>query len=399
MTAGRRFDHLRVDQVGSLLRPTEVKTAFGALAKGEIDEVERTSVEDAAIRAAVTRQVELGLPIVTDGEFRRIVFMESFADVAGFEQWKSGWTKLITSLEEGAEAPAETDLDRGLDPVLVVREPATSKLALTRNRPVEDWSFIADQLTDRGRASVTVIGPDRITQGFDPAASTDFYDSTDVFVADVIAVQKQIIGGLVEAGCEYVHLDEPGFTAYVDEASIAALREQGEDPAAALTRSIAADNAIFDAFPGTTFGVHVCRGNRQSHWHREGFYDAIAEELFATLRCHRLLLEYDTERAGSFEPLRHVRKDTVAVLGLISTKSARIETVDELTRRIEEATKYLPVEQLALSPQCGFASVIAGNRLTEDDQWRKFEVMLATAEKVWGSAGSVVPAPRGDASS
>jgi 5-methyltetrahydropteroyltriglutamate--homocysteine methyltransferase len=146
-----------------------------------------------------------------------------------------------------------------------------------------------------------------------------------------------------------------------------------------------ADNALIADFPGVTFGIHLCRGNQHGTWHREGFYDPIAERLFNTLRHQRLLLEYDTERAGSFEPLRFVPRDKVVVLGLVTTKSPHLESADNLKRRIEEASHYLPLEQLALSPQCGFASDLEGNPLTEDDQWRKLELVRSVAEAVWGS--------------
>jgi 5-methyltetrahydropteroyltriglutamate--homocysteine methyltransferase len=151
-----------------------------------------------------------------------------------------------------------------------------------------------------------------------------------------------------------------------------------------LERAIAADNAVIAGLEGkAVFGLHMCRGNRASMWHREGTYDAIAERVFSGLRYDRLLLEYDTERAGTFEPLRYMRKGETAVLGLITTKSGRVETLDALRARIDEAARFLPLEQLALSPQCGFASGIAGNVLTEDEQWRKLELMLETARRVW----------------
>jgi 5-methyltetrahydropteroyltriglutamate--homocysteine methyltransferase len=165
--------------------------------------------------------------------------------------------------------------------------------------------------------------------------------------------------------------------------ALAAICSRGEDPMEIMERSINADNEIIAGFPETIFGIHICRGNRQSMWHREGHYDAIAEKLFAGLQHQRLLLEYDTERAGSFEPLRFVPKGKIAVLGLITTKVGRVETVDELRRRIDEAAHYLPLEQLAISPQCGFASSLRGNLLSEDEQFRKLEVMLEVARKVW----------------
>lgn len=378
----RRFDQMRVDQVGSLLRPERLKDAFARAGRGEMSEADRVAVEDECIADLVAQQKQLGLPLISDGEFRRIVFMESFADVAGFERWKSGWTSIITQLGEERESQEHKRPEPGLNPVLAVREPATEKLRLLRNRPADEYRHLAGLLDDPGRGTVTLTGADRVTQGFELEGSPD-YASVQEFVRDVVAVERDIVAGLVDSGCEYVHLDEPGFTAYVDPPSLAALRERGEDPTDVLERSIQADNALFAAFPDTTFGVHLCRGNRQSQWHREGHYDPIAEQLFSTLECDRLLLEYDTDRAGGFEPLRFVREGTTAVLGLISTKTSQVETVDGLTRRIEEASRYLPVERLAISPQCGFASVIGGNLLSMDDQWRKLEVMLNTAEKVW----------------
>jgi 5-methyltetrahydropteroyltriglutamate--homocysteine methyltransferase len=190
---------------------------------------------------------------------------------------------------------------------------------------------------------------------------------------------------LVEAGCDYVQIDEPSYTGYVDPPTLERMRARGEDPLRNLRQAIAADNAVIDGLRGkATFGLHVCRGNRASMWHREGSYDAIAEALFGGLQYDRLLLEYDTERAGGFEPLRFVPKGRVAVLGLITTKAGRIETVDELSRRIDAASRFLPLEQLALSPQCGFASGIGGNLLAEDAQWAKLDVMRETARRVWG---------------
>jgi 5-methyltetrahydropteroyltriglutamate--homocysteine methyltransferase len=162
------------------------------------------------------------------------------------------------------------------------------------------------------------------------------------------------------------------------------MRAAGVDPAARMERSMMADNAIIGGVRGVTFGIHLCRGNVRSMWHREGAYDAIAERLFNTLKHERFLLEYDTERAGGFEPLRFVPRHKVVVLGLVSTKVPELENPDALKRRIDEAARYLPLEQLALSPQCGFSSNIVGNLLTEDDQWRKFDLIREVAADIWG---------------
>ncbi len=231
---------------------------------------------------------------------------------------------------------------------------------------------------------VTLIGPDRLAQRYDPAPSRPYYADTQAFVDDVVRVQRDMIAQVRDAGCRYVQIDEPSNTSYVDDHRLAAMRGAGQDPAEFLTRSMAADNAIIAGFPDVTFGVHLCRGNARSQWHRKGGYDAVAEQLFTTLKHERLLLKYDDDRSGGFEPLRFLPKGKIAVLGLITTKRGEMETADERKRRIEEAATFAPIEQLALSPQCGFASSILGNRLSADDQWRKIDVMLETAQAVWG---------------
>jgi len=194
-----------------------------------------------------------------------------------------------------------------------------------------------------------------------------------------------MIRSLIDAGCRYIQIDAPSYTAYVDAPSLDEMKERGEDPMKNLMRSIKADNEILRLFDGVTFGIHLCRGNQRSMWHREGSYDAIAEALFGGLQHHRFLLEYDSPRAGTFEPLRFVPKGKVVVLGLVSTKVPGLETVDDLKHRIDRASKYLPLEQLAISPQCGFASDVVGNLISADDQRRKLEVVVETARQVWGA--------------
>ena len=203
----------------------------------------------------------------------------------------------------------------------------------------------------------------------------------------MVAIQRQMVDELVAAGCDYIQIDEPSYTGYVDPPTLGRIKAKGEDPMKNLRRAIEADNAVIAAAKGRAVtGLHICRGNRASMWHREGKYDAIAEALFGGLHYDRLLLEYDSERAGTFEPLRFVPKGTVAVLGLITTKTGTVETVDELKRRLDDAARFLPLDQIALSPQCGFASGIGGNLLSEDEQWRKLDVMRETARQVWGNA-------------
>jgi 5-methyltetrahydropteroyltriglutamate--homocysteine methyltransferase len=193
-----------------------------------------------------------------------------------------------------------------------------------------------------------------------------------------------MIQELAAAGCRYVQIDAPGFTAYADGPSLAAMRARGEDPQTNLARSIAAEAAVVRGFDGVTYGIHLCRGNQRSMWHREGTYEGIAERLFNELPHDRFLLEYDSPRAGGFEPLRFVPKGKIVVLGLVSTKVAELESMDDLKRRIDAAAKYIPLEKLALSPQCGFASDVVGNLINEDDQRRKLERVVETARQVWG---------------
>lgn len=370
---------MRVDLVGSLLRPRSVKDAFIAFGEGRTNEAQLKQTQDQAIREVVAKQVGHNLPIVVDGEFRRTSFMESFSVVAGVEEWQAGvktYHELLKRMERD-----ESVTHKGQDPILLNRKRVTQKLKLVRNSLLDDFRF-TQSLTDRP-VKVTLIGPDRIQQCYDADASRGVYPNTFEFLRDVVIVERQIIEQLSQAGCRYIGIDAPGYTAYVDPDSVAAMRSRGDDPMEIMGRSIQADNEMIAGFADTVFGIHICRGNRQSMWHREGHYDAIAEKLFAGLQHQRLLLEYDTERAGSFEPLRFVPKGKIAVLGLITTKVGRVESVDELRRRIDEAAHYLPLEQLAISPQCGFASSLRGNLLSEDEQFRKLEVMLEVARKVW----------------
>lgn len=379
---------LRVDQVGSLLRPPILKSAFVSFLKKISNKQELYRVQNRCIRDLIATQEAHQLPVLTDGEFRRLNFMESFGEVAGMDQWKARWADILQALEEQQIEEVESTLDppeRGADPVLSIRKPVNQKLQLVKNRPLGEYLFSSD-LTDRP-VKITLIGADRIVQGYDYQNSRSIYSDIDEFLVDVVSIERQIVGQLVEAGCRYIQIDEPAYTRYVDERSLEAMRSWGEDPSENLNRSIQADNEVIEEFSGAIFGLHLCRGNRQSMWHREGAYDKIAEILFNNLNHHRFLLEYDTERAGGFEPLRFVPKNKMVVLGLITTKMGKVETVDELKRRIEEATQYIPVEQLALSPQCGFASNLPGNLLSQDDQWRKLDVMLETADQVWGTVG------------
>lgn len=337
--------------------------------------------QDAAIRAVLARQTQAGLPVLSDGEFRRLNWQLSFSQIEGWNLHATSLKGFLASPE--LLMPGEQPLTRGEDAVVAFRTPATSRLKLVSNFPLHEYRFASTQ-TDRP-VKAMIMGPDRVAQMCDIDRSAPVYSSADEFLSDVVAIQRRMIGELIDAGCPYVQLDEPSYTGYVDPPTLERLRAKGENPMANLDRAIAADNAAIAGLEGrATFAVHICRGNRASMWHREGTYDAIAERLFSGLKFDRLLLEYDTSRAGGFEPLRFVPKGRIVVLGLITTKSGAVESADELCRRIDDASKFIPLEQLAISPQCGFASGIGGNFLTEEQQWRKIDVMMDVARRVWG---------------
>jgi 5-methyltetrahydropteroyltriglutamate--homocysteine methyltransferase len=374
---------IRTDVVGSLLRPAAVIEARKKFDAGEIDEAALHAIEDDAVRGAVALQESVGLDVISDGEMRRLNFQDSFgAAVEGYDASQSTLQAYTRRVEGGTalrrwEVPVQ---EKGT--AISHRRPVTSRLKLKRNVPLEEYRFVAG--VAKKPAKVSLIGPDRISQRFDHQNSKAVYKDVDAFMADVVAIERAMIKSVVDAGCRYIHIDAPGYTAYVDEPSTKLMRDRGEDPAENFSRSLKADAAVIENFPGVTFGIHLCRGNQRSMWHREGSYDAIAERLFTELPHHRFLLEYDSPRAGSFAPLRFLPKGKVAVLGLVSTKVPEMESIDALKRRIEEATNVLPLDQLAISPQCGFASDVVGNLINADDQKRKLEIVVETARQVWG---------------
>lgn len=376
------LERIRTDVVGSLLRPADWKQARLAFETGKMSADEFARVEEACVRRHLALQEHIGLDVVTDGEVSRLNFQDSFGlAVSGYD----AGAETMKTQEKRASGTSLTrweipDLAAPGTPV-VHRRPTVSKLALVRNPPLEEYKRAAP-LTKRP-VKVSLIGPDRVMQRFDHAASKAVYATIDAFVDDVVKVQRSMIQALVDAGCKYVHIDEPGYTAYVDQPSMDAMKKRGEDPMQNFSRSLRANARLIGNFPGVTFGIHLCRGNQRSTWHREGSYDAIAERLFNELPHQRFLLEYDSPRAGTFAPLRFVPKDKVVVLGLVSTKVPELESVDTLTRRIEEAAKYVPLERLAISPQCGFGSDVVGNLISEDDQKRKLERVVEAARKVW----------------
>jgi 5-methyltetrahydropteroyltriglutamate--homocysteine methyltransferase len=391
MASTNHLNTLRIDHIGSLVRPAPLKNVFARYDRGRASKAELAQAQDEAIRDVIEKQQAHGLPVVTDGEFRRHSFQESFSEcVTGFDVPKNiGLYYEKRDLNENPLERAEQNFEAA-GPPIITRRGAVERLKLVGNLPLEEYRYA--QSVAQVPAKVTVLGPDRIAQRFKWEASLNVYKGLDDFVEHIVEIERRIIGELVNAGCKYIQIDAPGYTAYVDKVSLARMRSRGEDPERNFQRSIDADNAIIEGFPGVTFGIHICRGNARTidpktgklvpQWHREGSYDAIAEKLFNTLKHQRLLLEYDSDRAGSFEPLHLVPKDKIVVLGLVSTKNSDMETVDGLKRRIDQASKFLPLDQLALSPQCGFGG-IDSKVLSEDEMWRKLDTIVETVRQVW----------------
>ena len=377
------LDRIRTDVVGSLLRPAAWKEARQRLERGLVTPEQFSRVEDECLRRHLELQEGAGLDVVSDGELSRLNFQDSFGLAVSGYQTAAESVATHERRAAGGKPLARWDIPdlAGPGTPVVHRRPVVKRLGLERNIPLQEYQRAAPLA--KKPVKVSLIGPDRIMQRFDHAASKAVYPTVEAFLDDVVAIQRQMIRELVDAGCRYVHIDEPGYTAYVDEPSLAAMRARGEDPEQRLGMSLAANRRIASGFPGVTFGIHLCRGNQRSMWHREGSYDAIAERLFNELPHQRFLLEYDSPRAGSFAPLRFVPKDKLVVLGLVSTKVPELEPLDALRRRVDEASRHLPLERLAVSPQCGFGSDVSGNLISEVDQERKLERVVELARHVW----------------
>jgi 5-methyltetrahydropteroyltriglutamate--homocysteine methyltransferase len=389
---------VRTDHTGGLHHPAGLEALYRRLAEGSVSQEELHAGQDRAVREVIARQEAIGLPVVNDGEFRRLLgFQDSFGGaVSGFDALPYGSQQAVSQAAtdsarlRGEGSTASHRIETGLAAAagqgraIYNRLPVNKRLELVNNLILDEYERASAVATKP--VKVTLIGPDRISQRFAYEQSRDVYPDMDAFLADVIAIQRRMIAGVVAAGCRYVQIDEPGFTAYVDPPLLGQMRSRGEDPMANLERSIAADNAIIADFPEVTFAVHICRGGGGGRGgpgaHREGSYDAIAERIFGGLDFDRFLLEYDTEAAGSFDAIRFIRPGKVAVLGLASNNGNEVEQPDYLKRRIDEASAFLPLEQLAVCPRCGLRN------LDEDVQWAKLETLQRVAEDVWGPPAS-----------
>lgn len=382
MTMSKPF--FRADQVGSLLRPQRLIDARTAHEAGQINLTELRRVEDESIREVVKQQEACGFKVVVDGEYRR-------------ENWWIDFIRGLSGIEirdgqasQAFVAPKHHDCghDHGDDdegwkyvPKNVV---TTGKLGLSNAVNAADFKYL--QSTTNRVAKITLPSPTRLHfHGGREAVLREAYPDIEEFFADVVAIYRREIAALEDAGCRYIQIDDPLMTYFISDRLRAEIVASGEDPDARLRRYVELTNAcIAERRAETAIGIHVCRGNSRSGWIAEGGYQRIAEDVLGGLQVDHFLLEYDDERSGDFEPLRAVPRGVKVVLGLVTTKFAHLESADDLVRRIEEASRFIPLDDLAISPQCGFASTVEGNIITPDDQWRKLQRIIEVSHRVWG---------------
>ncbi|HUJ40074.1 MAG TPA: cobalamin-independent methionine synthase II family protein [Candidatus Acidoferrales bacterium] len=366
----------RADHVGSFLRPSELLAAREAGPGSD----RLQAIEDRHIARVLAKQKELGFEIFTDGELRRSHFMSDFIEaVDGFDMGDA--VSRSWRAEDGGTGGKGTATKQ-----IHVMGIVTSKLRQVRALTGHELPYL--KLHSPGAIKMTLPSATQFPAiSYKHGISEKAYASSSALLADIVEIMRKEMAMLAAGGVSYIQIDAPRYSYYMDPKWREWIRtEMRQEPEAALEEAIGADNACFEAArrPGVTLAIHLCRGNNRSHWYAEGGYDSIAEKLFRSMEVDRFLLEYDDERSGTFEPLRFVPKGKTVVLGLVSSKLPRLESGDVLARRIEEASKFVPLENLALSPQCGFASTMEGNMLSEDEQWAKLRLVAETARRVWG---------------
>jgi len=360
----------RADHVGSFLRPQELLEARMNAASNP----ERLhQLEDTHIQRVIAKQKELGYELATDGELRRRNFMSDFTDaVDGFDlgdstarNWKAGEMKV-------AQVSSVTGV-------------VNKELRQVRPLTGHEVPFLLSHC--QVAAKITLPSATQFPAiSFKQGVTGKIYKDHSVLLWAIVDIMKKDLAELSSQGVKYIQIDAPRYSYYMDPKWRDWIKtEMKVDPDAALDEAVRADNACFEAArkPGVTLAIHLCRGNNRSHWYAEGGYDAIAEKLFGTLEVDRFLLEYDDARSGTFEPLRLVPRGKTVVLGLISSKVPHMETMDDLARRVDEASRFVPIENLALSPQCGFASTAEGNLITEERQWAKLKLVADAARRIW----------------
>jgi len=357
----------RSDVVGSLLRPARLKEARERHEAGQLTEADFKRIEDHAVDEAIALQERAGTEVLTDGEMRRYAFYGHLIDaVEGFDK-TGGWA--IPFRDEKGER-------------LVLKRPVVvSKLRRKRPMCAEEFTYVRARTPHP--AKTTLISAQQAAAYYDKEKSTGAYLTIEGYLADLVDILRDEVAELIRLGCTYIQIDSPQYAAMLDPELREGYRKRGNDPDRLLDLSTEMDNAIIGNHRGITFGLHLCRGNNQSKFYAAGDYGPITK-VFQKTRFQRFLLEYDDERSGGFEPLRQVPEDRTVVLGLVSSKRADLESKHELKKRIEQASKFVPLDRLALSPQCGFASTLEGNRITMADEEGKLRLVAETAKEVWG---------------
>lgn len=366
--------HARSDVVGSLLRPRRLVEARERFTRGALSASGLEAAEDEAVDEALRLQEEAGVDVVTDGEMRRLSFQSQLpAAVEGFSEWDLDaflWGDWFGDDEVG-----DLRVER---PELAV----VGKLRRRRSLCAEEFAYARGR-TDRV-LKVTLPSPSLFANFWDPGSAPPEYRTLEDFLVDVAQLLREEADELEAMGATYLQLDAPHYTMVLDPRYREFYASRGWPAERWIELGIELDNHVIGDRPGVTFGFHLCRGNQASRWLVEGSYEAVSEQIFGGVRAHRLMLEYDDPRSGSFEPLGRIPGDRWVVLGLVTTKHARLESVDDMVRRIEEASRYVPLERLAISPQCGFATSVLGNALTIDDERAKLRRVAETARTVWG---------------
>ncbi len=359
----------RADQVGSLLRSAPVKEARTKRLAGEISPEQLKAVEDAEIRKLVAKQESIGLQAVTDGEFRRSWWHYDFlAKLDGVE---------LTSVAQGLQFKGTQTKAEGLH--------VHGKIGFSSHPMIEHFKFLKS--VAKATPKMTIPSPTALHfRGGRKAIETSVYPTMEPFFEDLGDAYTKAVKAFGDAGCTYLQLDEV-FVAYLcDDAQRQMLRDRGDDPDKLLyVYKDLVNAACAGRTPGMTISMHLCRGNFRSTWMAQGGYERVADVLFNQMNVDAYFMEYDSERAGGFEPLRFLPKGKQVVLGVMTSKTGTLESKDQLKRRIEEASKFAPLDQLCLSPQCGFASTEEGNLLAEDEQWAKLSRCVEVAKEVWGS--------------
>ena len=365
----------KADHVGSLLRPKTILDARAAHAAGKLSAEQLRDIESKEIARIVGKQKEVGLKLATDGDFRRRHWFMDFIERIDGIRFAEPMAVRFKSADGSVEfSPPRMEL--------------TGRLKRSQSLTADNFSAVKPVAEGAGLMPKQTM-PSPTLLHFRSTRSrqhSKVYPDVEQLYADIAQVYREEIAALYAAGCRYIQLDETNIPGHLtDPALREAAKKEGEDPDALVARYAALINdSIRDVPDDMTVCMHMCRGNHAGGWFAEGGYDPVAEVSFSSIDVDGFFLEYDTPRAGSFAPLKYLQKGKIAVLGLVTTKSPQLESKDALKRRIEEAAKIVPLERLALSPQCGFASTIEGNPLSEDDQWKKLELVVATANDVWG---------------